>query len=420
MLDPKSLIKFEDGWKFATEQDLEDFLWNNLEKVLNLQPLKRQFNVLGEICDLLGLDEDGNLVIVELKNTEDRYVVQQLTRYYDNLIQEKPKIINVDWSKPIHLIAITPKFHKHNFIDRKHSKLQLDFLNFEILQRANELHFELKKFDDKLISEFRIPYPEELITEDSALEKPTVIIPRIPKVLKKVLDENIPENSEEIILVREKILNFDPRMREVNTTRSIQYGLAKGENAIYTGQMCAQFHIKIRANKFDSLNFYLCLPYPNGRLHAWRKLSLGDKNTLIMDVKKFSKFQHSLSGMTIHRNKNLNAQYSDTCSFDRYWNFYKVITGKPAGDNSLDSFLNIALEEWLERVEQKKVFVICKYYDSLGQYLVEDGIYTDNFEEAMKFTSEKKCKDFVSSLKDKQYKPYCKPIYLDSDGKPTN
>jgi RecB family endonuclease NucS len=55
-----NLIEFENGWKFASEEDLENFLWDNLDKLLNLQPIKRHFRVLGEICDLLGLDKDGH------------------------------------------------------------------------------------------------------------------------------------------------------------------------------------------------------------------------------------------------------------------------------------------------------------------------------------------------------------------------
>jgi RecB family endonuclease NucS len=58
------------------------------------------------------VDENKRLVVLELKNGEDRYVVQQLTRYYDALLEHKPFADRVDYDRPVRLIAITPKFHR--------------------------------------------------------------------------------------------------------------------------------------------------------------------------------------------------------------------------------------------------------------------------------------------------------------------
>ncbi|MEC4986752.1 MAG: endonuclease NucS, partial [Oscillatoria sp. PMC 1076.18] len=70
------------GWQFDSEAVLEDFVWDNLETLLGLTPLERQYSVNGQYCDLIALGENQQLVVIELKNTEDRYIVQQLTRYY--------------------------------------------------------------------------------------------------------------------------------------------------------------------------------------------------------------------------------------------------------------------------------------------------------------------------------------------------
>ncbi len=103
-----NLRKTGAGWEFETEADLEDFVWANLKQLLGLTPLKRQYFVKGEFCDILALDENKHLVVLELKKTEDRYVVQQLTRYYHNLLEEKPFLPEVDYEKSIRLIAIVP------------------------------------------------------------------------------------------------------------------------------------------------------------------------------------------------------------------------------------------------------------------------------------------------------------------------
>jgi RecB family endonuclease NucS len=72
------------GWEFASEAALGDFVWNNLKQLLGLTPLKRQYFVQGHVCDILAAHKYG------LKNTEDRYIVQQLTRCYDALLAQKP------------------------------------------------------------------------------------------------------------------------------------------------------------------------------------------------------------------------------------------------------------------------------------------------------------------------------------------
>ncbi|MBR8836968.1 MAG: DUF91 domain-containing protein [Stigonema ocellatum SAG 48.90 = DSM 106950] len=61
-----------------------------------------------EFCDILALDENKQLVIIELKNDEDRYIIQQLTRYYDNLVDERPFAQQIKYNEPVRLIAIAP------------------------------------------------------------------------------------------------------------------------------------------------------------------------------------------------------------------------------------------------------------------------------------------------------------------------
>lgn len=119
-------------WIFKTEFDLEEFIWANLEPLFNLKPLARQYIIKGQICDILATTPEHQLVVLELKNVEDRYVVQQLTRYYASLRQAQPFADQVDYSLPIRLVAIAPTFHAHNHIDREHSRLDFEFCRFAI------------------------------------------------------------------------------------------------------------------------------------------------------------------------------------------------------------------------------------------------------------------------------------------------
>ena len=82
MLSSAALRKTGSGWEFANEEALEDFVEVHLQSLLGLTVIKRQFTVNEQRCDIIAVDENKRLVVLELKNGEDRYVVQQLTRYY--------------------------------------------------------------------------------------------------------------------------------------------------------------------------------------------------------------------------------------------------------------------------------------------------------------------------------------------------
>ena len=149
----------DQGLIFKSEAELEKFMFEHLDLLLGLHPIAKQYRIDGEICDIIGQNRDENyLGIIELKNTEDRYIVQQLTRYYHGLIQQKPNFLEVNYQNRIKLIAIVPSFHKHNFIDRLYTKLELEFWNFCILKNDvdGEIYFQLTNHDTKEIKKLSI------------------------------------------------------------------------------------------------------------------------------------------------------------------------------------------------------------------------------------------------------------------------
>ena len=150
------LKKVGEGWQFASENNLEDFVWSQLNSLFELSPLKRQYTTYGDICDILALDKNSRLVIMELKNVEDRYIVQQLTRYYHSLLEEKPFQQQVNYQLPVRLIAVAPSFHRHNWIDRKYHKISLEFMSFTLRQQQNEIYLHLTDLDTKKNSQVKI------------------------------------------------------------------------------------------------------------------------------------------------------------------------------------------------------------------------------------------------------------------------
>jgi hypothetical protein len=135
--------------KFKSEKELEDFVIINLEPLFGMKFIAKQYRVNGEICDILAVDSEDKLNILELKNTEDRYVVQQLTRYYHNLFTTKPKLDGIKYDNEIKLIAIAPSFHYHNLTDRQYSKLEVEFWSFNVFQenKNKKTCFEIRNIE---------------------------------------------------------------------------------------------------------------------------------------------------------------------------------------------------------------------------------------------------------------------------------
>jgi Holliday junction resolvase-like predicted endonuclease len=52
---------------------LEDFVKIHLQSLLGLRVIDRQFTVNDQRCDIIAVDENKGLVVLELKNGEDRY-----------------------------------------------------------------------------------------------------------------------------------------------------------------------------------------------------------------------------------------------------------------------------------------------------------------------------------------------------------
>jgi RecB family endonuclease NucS len=238
------LRKTADRWEFESELALENFVWANLEVLFGFTPLDRQYCSNGEFCDILALDKESRLVIIELKNSEDRYIVQQLTRYYDSIIQDQPFSSQVDYQQSILLVAITPSFHRHNLVDRKYSKLKFDFLSFNVIHIQDEFYLSLTNIDNSEMFKIKIPYQK---VGDSEWSEE---LPCPPQNFLEHLGAYSKEDRQAILMIRQKLLSFDQRMKEIVTAKSIQYG--RGKN-----KCCAEFYFD---KKQLSLILFLWLP----------------------------------------------------------------------------------------------------------------------------------------------------------------
>jgi RecB family endonuclease NucS len=368
MSDRIALQKTATGWEFRSEAALEDFARQNLQQLLGLSVLRGQYYISGQVCDLLAVDQNKGLTVVELKNSEDRYIVQQLTRYYDALEAAKPDLEGVDYTQPIHLVAIAPSFHRDSFIDRKYSHLQIQFLQLALLEDEKNLYFQLRNLDNEAVWVVAIPHP---------LEPQTVNVPSPPKALLNLLAKCTAEERQGILALREQILQFDGRMQECIDAGGIQYGRGKGKP-------CAQVRFdKIR----NSAALFLWLPHVSGsykrqsivaRMRIWTDWStVSDLGHVPKGCGRMISRSEWQSGICRPLNKILPKQpelkekyFTDSAYRERLVNSNKHLCNRThyksglamsfgaytkhveASDvsNRLTHVTNLALETWLKRL----------------------------------------------------------------------
>lgn len=334
------LIKLSGNtWEFANEAVLENFVWSNLTNLFSLIPLERQHLINGERCDIIAISNVGQLVIMELKNAQDRGIVQQLTRYYANVIRVKP--FNVDYNQTIKLVAITPKFHKHNFIDREYSKLEIEFIEFKIEDKKDEgLYLRLNHLDNNNTKLAKIDY------QPQQLHKLQDYLPPVPNLLTQIMQPCSAEQKQIILQVRERILCFHERIQEIKGSNCVKYG--RGESKI-----CAE----IRPNNSKIPGFvqpvlFLHLPIPdrytldsldNVEQNNIRKHPLGRMRISSADTRKNWNTFTSL-GVAYHippgKRSSINSYGMN--SFSRF------ITSQSESD--LYTLVDLALQSWLDRL----------------------------------------------------------------------
>lgn len=322
-------------WAFSSEAALEDWLWLNLESLLQLKPLRRQYFVRGQYCDILAIGQEGQLYILELKNAEDRYIVQQMTRYYDALLAEKPFREQIDYDKTPQLIAIAPSFHSDTMTDLKYHTLNVQPFTFKLLD--NSLFLEFHLLDSAEVTKLKadIPYPA---TIDSDYQ-----LPEPPRFLLNLLSDLQPDHQQAYLQMRDRLLSFDRRMQEIKQGKGIRYGQG-------IGKPCAQLQLS-QSLQHQQMRCYLWLPClnPFQRRKQLMRIEIGgylyfkDHNFYLTHCPDKTR----RAGQSWWLNSSLKAiqQYNDSHLLEVY---RKLIDNNDPSKN-FEILLEIAMDKWLER-----------------------------------------------------------------------
>lgn len=342
------LRKTSQGWEFASEQALEDFVWNHLEDLLQVSPFRRQLAVMGEICDILALTTERQLVIIELKNAEYRHVVQQLTRYYSNLLSERPFSDSIDYEKPVRLIAIAPSFHRHSYIDRQYSRLTFEFIEASI-QKSEQFYLKLRSENaESPLSRAILPYQEpELNNQYQDLAD-------TPDLLLQWIGACSVAEQQAFLRTRAQILRFDSRIREIVGAKSIQYGT--GET-----KLCAQICFNQQQQR-PILFLWLTLPTSwktsgqanrVGRLRLW--LHDGNLTHVGHVVKGLGKMRPIAEWEAIPKvqwpRRSLVSSFSHRSHTPiEAAGYARLSLGIESSPDYLEACVSTALQKWLEKL----------------------------------------------------------------------
>ena len=325
MLSSAALRKTGTGWEFVSEEAVEDFVEAHLESLLGLTVIKRQFTINEQRCDIIAVDENKGLVVLELKNGEDRYVVQQLTRYYDALLEHKPFADRVDYDRAVRLIAIAPKFHRDNFTDRKYHRLLFEFLQLAVIQNQETFYLHLKDIDAQETAQIEIPYREidYRISDES--------IPPPPRLILDWLGSWTAENEDNFLKIREQILRFDNRMQEIIEPKSIKYGIKKTKP-------CAELYFQ---RKSKEIILFLWLPIPNRRKQAIGRMQVQTNWDL------YRMFSHVPEGLY---KESKHISYFTIREDENDLRRIRALTAEDFICEDLDGLVDQALNTWRERL----------------------------------------------------------------------
>ena len=196
--------------EFKLEKDLQKFVEENLEYLLDLQLVESEFSIENYRLDSLAFDkENKSFVIIEYKKGNSYSVIDQGYTYLSTVLNNKAELVleyNERMKNTLRRDEIDWTQTKVIFISQSFNKYQKGSLNFKNL--PIEL-YEVKRYEGGLISFENIK--EDNNAEDiNVISKMNTTIEAVSKEIKKYsIEDHTKESTEEIIELfeefREKI-----------------------------------------------------------------------------------------------------------------------------------------------------------------------------------------------------------------------
>ncbi len=351
--------------EFETERHLEWFFWQEVLTEIGLNPLKSQYSCREGICDILARGTENQLVIIELKNTQDSHVIEQITAYFDALKQEQPFAEQVDYSKPIELYTVCPNYRDRIELNLKYHKLDFTLLSYKVKSYNDGFIFTLYQWLTKTeVAKIEIPLATAI--------PPVFNLPDPPKSFINLLGKCSESEKQWVIQIRDQIYQF---------SQNFNYKISEQPDGQWTRfERTKQYPIAEVGwdNKRNTLAIYLWLPFTtiNGRCNMGGIRGDNYKKTAMMRlwlvddmVKYIGYIENGRKSWSVVTNDELqNGIFSKPTKFKKwtggyglYWKglamptqSYLEIMKISEESYSLNTFAELALEHSLQRLRKSR------------------------------------------------------------------
>lgn len=345
--------------EFETERHLEWFFWYTVLPKIGLKPLKSQYTCREGICDILAKGNQNQLVIIELKNVEDSHVIEQITAYFDALIEEKPFSEQIDYTKPIDLYTVCPTYRNRTVTTLKHHKLKFTLLSYAVKSSNQGFIFTLYEWLTKTeIAKIDIPIAAEIA--------PTPNLPDPPKAFVNLLGSCSECEKIWAIEIRGQIYQFaqslNYRIYEKPDSKWVRFERNKQNPIAEIGW----------ENKRESLAVYLWLPFVtiNGQWNtrdSYKRTAM--MRLWIVDgiVQYIAYIENQRKSWLVVTDEEIQTgKFTKPVKLQKkgrsaYWkglamptDVYLDLMGFTAHSHSLNSFVELALEHSLQRLTKSR------------------------------------------------------------------
>jgi hypothetical protein len=361
ILEPRFRI-YGDVAEFETERQLENFFCDVVISKLGLKFLANQYVCKNGICDILAKGNNNQLIIIELKNTKDSHIIEQITAYFDALENEKPFSDRVDYSQTIELITVCPAYSDRARYIMSHIS-NLKAIYYELKLQEESLKFTLFDWLSKseLVS-IQIPAPSRLT--------PEINLPVAPKIFIDLLNKCSTEEKDWAMLIRNQIYQssqeFNLRISETPMGKWLRFEKTKQYPIAEIGWDA----------KRSKMAIYLWLPFLtiNGRINnsreSYQRTSMMRIWVVNENVQYLAYIENGKKSWVVITDDEINSgiftrpvklnkwmKYGNS----RYWKglamptqFYLNHLKLEVETNNLSSFLELALNHLVFRLKKTK------------------------------------------------------------------
>ncbi|MHB8860391.1 MAG: endonuclease NucS domain-containing protein [Minisyncoccota bacterium] len=211
---------------FGNEFELRDFFADNLEEILGVRFLEKEYQITEGRIDTIGLDENNSPVIIEYKWRENEEVFSQGLFYLDWLLQNKRHFnllvhsklgdkVEVNWEQP-RVVLVAQGFSR--YIKSAVRRVDSVELKTYSLYEGNILHIE---------DEYN-PYPKKIREKKATLEEEEEVLHLEAKYdLATHLNTTSPEMQVVAQKLRERILELPSVVEKDGQKSGITYRTTK-------------------------------------------------------------------------------------------------------------------------------------------------------------------------------------------------